>query len=181
MQSLLKRPPFIDEHIVREDITSYELYEIPKLSMDIPTSLICFNSLFSSDDFRNIPPVSGAKEKLQSRKEEGNMLIVVTGRSTQFQERTKERVSQHFPGIFEDFLFANHNTDHEIPKSLLCKQAGIQVMVDDSVDFAQELAQNGIPCFLLDKPRNYQWTADNYPLVYKVPSWSAIDLSLLPY
>jgi phosphoglycolate phosphatase-like HAD superfamily hydrolase len=180
MQSLLKRPPFSEEHIVKEDITSYELYEIPKLSMDKPTSVDCFNHLFASEEFRNIQPVPGAFQKLQEWKSAGHTLIVVTGRSSQFQERTQERVHQHFPGIFEDFIFANHNTDHELPKSMLCKQAGIQMMVDDSLDFAQELVQNAIPCFLLDNPRNRKWSSERYPGVYKVKSRSEIDLSLLP-
>jgi hypothetical protein len=56
--------------------------------------------------------------------------------------------------LFDDFLFASHNTPQEISKVELCKQAGIQVMVEDNPDFVSDLSHHGISCFLLDEPRN---------------------------
>lgn len=79
---------------------------------------------------------------------------MVTGRSEALQEKTKQWISQHFPDIFDDFLFSNCAVADEVPKSQLCKQAGIELMVEDDLDFVKDLVEHSIPCFLLDKPWN---------------------------
>lgn len=106
---------------------------------------------------------------------------MVTGRPTQYQERTQQWIDQHFPQIFDDFLFANVGTESETTKSELCKQAGIEVVIEDNLGFVAELSQAGIPCFLLDKPRNQDYSQENYPNVIKVNSRAEIDLSLLDH
>ena len=90
----------------------------------------------------DIQPVTGAKEKLQQWKSEGKKLIVVTARATQIKERTIERINQYFPDLFDDYVFANIHMKNEVPKSELCKQAGIQIMVEENLDFSAELSQN---------------------------------------
>ena len=67
--------------------------------------------------------------------------------------------------------------ENEVPKFQLCKQAGIQLMVEDNLEFSVELSENGIPCFLLNKPRNSQYSSEKYPGIIKVPSRNEIDLS----
>lgn len=106
---------------------------------------------------------------------------MVTGRPTQYQERTQQWIDQHFPALFDDFLFANVGTESETTKSELCKQAGIEVVIEDNLGFVAELSQAGIPCFLLDKPRNQDYTPERYPNVIKVHSRAEIDLSVLDH
>jgi hypothetical protein len=88
-------------------------------------------------------------------------------------------VHQPFPPLFDDFLFSNHNVANEIPKSLLCKQTGIECMVEDNLDFAMDLSQHHLPCFLLDNPRNQHHLHQNSHII-RVKSRNDIDLSLLP-
>jgi hypothetical protein len=40
----------------------------------------------------------------------------------------------------------------------------------------KELADHGIPCFLLDKPRNQDYTPEKYPWVIKVHTRDEISL-----
>jgi uncharacterized HAD superfamily protein len=87
-------------------------------------------------------------------KTQGHQLVVVTGRATQFEKRTKEWVHQYFPDLFDDFLFTNEMTNQSVPKSEICKQKGIELMIEDRLPTAIELSEHHIPCFLLDKPRN---------------------------
>jgi phosphoglycolate phosphatase-like HAD superfamily hydrolase len=142
MGQILQLPFFVSKGIQRQDITNYEMWAIPIFRLSLEESTQFFWKLFNSDAFWEIQPLAGAREKLQERKSQGHKLIVVTGRPLAFKERTKQRVHQHFPDIFDDFLFSSHNTANEVPKSELCKQAGIQLVVEDNLDFVADLSQH---------------------------------------
>jgi uncharacterized HAD superfamily protein len=108
-------------------------------------------------------PVHGAREQLALRKAQGHQLVVITGRGTHLQEKTIQRVNQYFPDLFDDFLFANEASAQALPKSELCKQRGITLVIEDRSPTVQELADHDIPCFLLDKPRNQDYAPEKYP------------------
>ena len=180
IDQVLKNPLLQKKWITRENVLSYELWENDQFWLTLQEAIELFYDVFTSSKFFDIQPVAGAKEKLQQRKAEGKKLIVVTARATQIKERTIEWINQHFPDLFDDYVFANIHMENEVPKSELCKQAGIQIMIEDNLDFSRELSQNGIPCFLLDKPRNSEYTPEQYPGITKVSSWDDIDLSPIP-
>jgi len=180
LNEVLKNPIFIKNGITKNDIThSYELFENPILSqawIDKKIAMKVYYDLFLSDDFRNIQPVEWALQKLQERKSQGHTFIMITWRAMIIQDKTQQRVQQHFPNIFDSFLFSNHNVENEIPKSELCKQAGVQVMIEDNLDFALEISQHNIPCFLLDKPRNKWYIYPENSQITRVKSWDEITL-----
>jgi uncharacterized HAD superfamily protein len=132
--------------------------------------------LFAADEYRTIQPVSGAREKLQQRKNAGHTLIVITGRPLRLKERTVDWVNQHFPNLFSDFLFSGAYTDQEIDKSELCKQKEIQLVVEDNLFFVADLSKHSVPCFLIDRPRNQDYTPETYPGVIKVHTRDEISL-----
>lgn len=180
MCEILKTSFFVEKGIKREDLICYNLWENPKLGLNFEEAKQVFSDFFDSEQYRNAQPMKWAREKLELRKAQGHQLILVTGREISFKERTVQWVNQHFPLLFDDFLFSNHNTGDKIPKSELCKQLGIQVMVEDYWDFALEVSQKWILCFLLDKPwgRSPNWEQD--PNIINVDSREEIDLSLIP-
>jgi hypothetical protein len=99
----------------------------------------------------------------------------VTARDKPFEEQTRKRVETHFPWIFSDFLFMSQYTENEVPKSQLCKEKWIQLLIDDIVQNIQDVNSLWMPWFLLDKPRN-QWIGDS-ELLHRVYSRDEIDLS----
>lgn len=48
-------------------------------------------------------------------------------------------------------------------------------MIEDNIDFALELAHNGIASFLLEKPWNRQ-RLDEHPLITRVKNWDEVRL-----
>ena len=66
-------------------------------------------------------------------------------------------------------------TENEIPKSQLCKEKWIQVLIDDNTFNIRDMNGVWIPWFLLDKPRN-QWVEDS-ELLHRIYSRDEIDLS----
>jgi hypothetical protein len=112
---------------------------------------------------------------LYERKQQWHKLFVVTARNKPYEGQTRKRVETHFPWIFSDYLFMNIYTENEIPKSQLCKDKWIQVLIDDSANNVHDMNSVWMPCFLLDKPWN-QWVEDT-ELLHRIYSRDEIDLS----
>ena len=175
MDELIKLPPLKSKSINKSDITSYDIYEVKKLWMTLEEAVNLFFSFFESPEYYQCQPVSWAYEKLYERKQAWHKLFVVTARKKPHEEQTMKRVETHFPGIFSDYLFMGQYTENEIPKSQLCKEKWIQVLIDDNTFNIQDMNWIWIPWFLLDKPWN-QWV-ENSELLHRVYSWDEIDLS----
>ena len=175
IDELLKLSPLKEKWIKKSDIDSYELCEVKKLWMTLEDAISLFFWFFESSEYYKTQPVSWAYEKLYEWKQAGHKLFVVTARKKPHEEQTRKRVETHFPWIFSGYLFMWQHTENEIPKSQLCKDKWIQVLIDDNVWNIQDLNNVWIPWFLLDKPRN-QWVEDS-ELLNRVYSRDEIDLS----
>jgi len=175
LDELLKRSPLKEKWIEKPDITSYEIYEVEKVWLTKEDAIQTFYSFFESPEYFQTQPVSWAYEKLYERKQAWHTLFVVTARKKPHEAQTRKRVETHFPWIFSDYLFMSIYTENEIPKSQLCKDKWIQVLIDDSVPNIHDMNSVWMPWFLLDKPRN-QWV-ENSELLHRVYSRDEIDLS----
>ncbi len=154
IDELLKRPPLSEKKVKKSDIYSYYFADVKELDMTHEDSMQAFNSFFRSPDYLLTQPVLWAYEKLSQRKDAWYELYVVTARPFEFEKITRQRVETHFPWIFSDFLFMNIYTDNEVPKSVLCQQKWIQLLIDDNISNIIWVNELWIPWFLLDKPRN---------------------------
>ena len=174
MEEIIKRSPLVEKWIELSDITSYGLFELKKLWIDLEEAVKIFYSFFESEEYHLTQPVSGAYEKLYEWKQQWHRLFVVTWRPKPYEQITKQRVENHFPSIFSGYLFMNQYTENEIPKSVLCKQQWIELLIDDIVQNITDINSIWIPWFLLDKPWN-QWI-ENTNLLHRVYSWDEINL-----
>ena len=175
IDELLKRSPLKEKWIKKSDLISYELCEVEKIWMTLEEAINLFFSFFESPEYMQTQPVYGAYEKLYERKQAWHTLYVVTSRNKPYEKQTRERVEKHFPWIFSDFLFMNIYTENEIPKSQLCLDKWIQLLIDDKWENVQDVNSLWMPGFLLDKPRN-QWIK-NSELLHRVYSRDEINLS----
>ena len=175
LDELLKLSPLKEKWIKKSDITSYEIYEVEKIWMTKEDAIQMFYSFFESPEYFQTQAVSWAYEKLYELKEAWHKLYVVTARNKPYEQETRKRVETHFPWIFSDYLFMNIHTENEIPKSQLCKDKWIQVLIDDSARNIHDMNWVWMPWFLLDKPWN-QWV-ENTELLHRVYSRDEIDLS----
>lgn len=174
INELVKRSPLKEKWIQRSDITSYYLSDVKKIWITLDEAINTFHSFFESPEYYQLQPVFWAYEKLYERKQEWHTLCVVTARNTPYEERTRKWVETHFPWIFSDFLFMNQYTENEIPKSKLCKDKWIQLLIDDNPHNIHDVNSLWMPWFLLDKPWNQN--VENSELLVRVYSWDEIDL-----
>ena len=175
INELLKKSPLKEKWIKRSDITSYYLSDVKKIGVTLEESINLFHSFFESPEYYELQPVFWAYEKLYERKQAWHTLCVVTARNNPYEERTRKRVETHFPWIFSDFLFMNQYTENEIPKSKLCKDKWIQLLIDDNPQNIHDVNSLWMPGFLLDKPRNQN--IENSELLIRAYSWDEIDLN----
>ena len=175
MKEIVKSPILVKKWMKYNDIESYSLFQIERIWLSLEEAVKIFYSLFESKEYPLIQPVSGAYEKLYERKQQWHNLFVVTWRPKPYEQVTRQRVESHFPWIFSDYLFMNQHTENEIPKSVLCKQKWIELLIDDTAQNIIDVNSVWMPWFLLDKPWN-QWVEDS-ELLHRVYSRDEIDLS----
>lgn len=175
INELLNRTPLVEKGIKRNDITSYYLSEVKKIWISQEEAVAAFYSFFESSDYYQTQAVSWAYEKLLERKNQWHKLFVVTARADPYKQKTEEWVESHFPWIFSDYLFMNQYTQNEIPKSELCRQKWIQILIDDNIQNIHDVNSLWMPWILLDKPRN-QWVEDS-ALLKRAYSRDEMDLS----
>ena len=129
----------------------------------------------------SVPPVPDALEGVRKIYELGKKIAIVTARSNKESwkvERTTRWVRSHFSFLDDSIIhFVNHFSTDALPKSTICKEYGISLMIDDAMENAHELTKNGIACVLLEKPWNRHVDFE-HPLLYRAKNWKEILQSL---
>ncbi|KAF9113190.1 hypothetical protein BGX27_002031 [Mortierella sp. AM989] len=150
-------------------------------------SIAKWRLFFDSPYFLKVEPVEGSLETLKLLKSRRYSLVIVTARQQFVADLTKKFVDRHFPGIFESIYFANHYlTEQERltyvskPKSVICRDVHAQLLIDDSLENAAEVAKAGIPVLLFDLQGSYKWNklkdGDKLPdKVTRVNSWKEVQ------
>lgn len=88
---------------------------------------------------------------------------------------TLKQLDKHYPGIFDDIVFVHFYTDKHIPKSEVCRKLGVHYLIEDSLENAMDVAEVGIPVFVLEKPRNSR-RDETHENIYKIQNWKDIIL-----
>lgn len=135
------------------------------------------HEFYNSTEHTTILPVRGAVEALVTMRTKQTHII--TARPKDFSAITLALANQHIPFMSEKFNFTNSiamgdNPSHS--KSDICIELGVEIFIEDSIDFARGVASVGIPVLLFDRPWNQ---TNNLPAnIQRVYSWDEI-VSLL--
>jgi len=121
--------------------------------------------------YREVQPKAEAIEVIQELKDQ-HELVLITSRNVQFpriEEITKEWLEQY--GIVYDRLILNTTPNlHHFSKLEVCLQNGIQIMIEDHHQLAEEIAQT-MPVILFDYPYNRHLESDN---IIRVQTWAEV-------
>ncbi|KAI9489285.1 hypothetical protein BDB00DRAFT_770854 [Zychaea mexicana] len=121
---------------------------------------------YESSHFEQIQPIHDfALEALKMLKKRKFTLVIITSRQQFIAEETKKFVDKHYPGIFESIYFCNLGlSDAEQleyvskPKSAICQEIGVDVLIDDNLDHAVDCAGlEDIEVLLYDRKGQYRW------------------------
>lgn len=164
-----------------DDLSDHNFWEIPGIPLTKEAALGFFAE-FDRDhdpDHASILPVHGSVEAIGELKRRGYELHVITARGDNVRELTRLWISKHFPETFADVHFTNHYSSDEKkkPKSEVCRALGIGLMIEDNIDYALELADNGVRTILLERPWN-RHRSESHAFVRKVKGWQEALLEI---
>lgn len=104
-----------------------------------------------------IAPVKGAREGVQKLKGLSKSLRAITGRSETIRKSTEAWIARELPHMIDDVHFTNvYPSPGEVTRSKgeICLELGIELMIDDSTEFAESCSKQGIPVIIFDTPWN---------------------------
>ncbi len=119
-----------------------------------------------------IKPLLGAKEALLELSKE-HEIKVITSRLEEISDKTEKWLEEHYPDHDFEVHYANHyyGIEHQ-KKSEICQNLGIDILIDDCLEYALECSLEGIKVLLLDNPWNQR---GNLPEnVTRVSDWNNI-------
>ena len=139
--------------LTRDDHTDYSLSKIWDVTPDEAIERV--KVFFESKYFDDVTPVEGAQEGVSQLRAGGHEMVVITSRPSYISGKTMVWIDQYFAGSFNGVYFASHYvTKDNVKKSSVCTGLGVDVMLEDCLQIALELATAKIRVFLLDAPWN---------------------------
>ena len=133
-----------------------------------------FLQFTKSDFFKKLLPFKDAVDavSLLAQKHE---LIVLTSRQTELETETREWIKKYFPNKFKSVHVLNHadwaTKGKTLTKKEVCKKLGVNVLIEDNLDYANECAAENVKAFLI----NYPWNKGECNKgVTRVNSWEEI-------
>ncbi len=128
--------------------------------------------------FENMKPIFGSQEAVKILKQKNN-LAIITSRQDDISEATKRWITKHFPNTFSEIYFANHYSQNGISKTKkqICDHAGIEVLIEDSQEYALECLDPKRRIVLINCPWNKDYKLPQE--IYRVDSWKEIIKSIL--
>ena len=170
-----------NKKVQKEDIKDYYLFKIEELWLTSESAIELFRKVLAEDKEYRLQPV-WAYKKLKSWKEKWNKLKVITARPGDlFKEYTLNWLYKYYPNVFDDVFFASdalikfdNNWKDATKKSVICKNIWVDVMIEDNLEYAQDVVNCDIKTYLITKPWNkdFQETKN----IIRVKSWDEIDI-----
>jgi len=132
------------------------------------------DEFFGTKHLAELSPMAGAIPAMRELKVAGHELYIMTARSDRDVEATELWLTLHFPDVFRGVHYGQSLSDDPAKrrsKAAMCKELGVELMIDDHMKNAVECAAAGIPALLFDQPWNQ---GELPPGVKRVRSWNEI-------
>ncbi len=130
----------------------------------------------TTDHYLQIEPIQGAQSIVSALKKQYEM-HVITSRQHSTLKDTLHWLDRHFPHLFTELHFSSSvyhgRNSRKQSKADICKELGVEFMVEDSLPYAAQRAAQGIPVFLVDF--EYPWNQGKEPAgVKRIKSWDQL-------
>lgn len=121
--------------------------------------------------------IKGALQWVKLLMKNGIKCSIITARNGNDplkRKMTLEWLERYFPEIHSSNIhFVNHYSEQSLPKSAVCKNLGITLLIDDHIDNARDMIAAWFSMILLEKPWNRSITFD-HPNLHRVQDWQEI-------
>jgi uncharacterized HAD superfamily protein len=157
--------------VARKDIISYSIENVWGCTSEEASRKVF--EFYSTAEHDNALPVQGAVEALNELKKDYE-LHLISVRGDQIKDLTIRWINKNFPNYFKSVSLTNQYfgiKEKVRSKADVCKELGIDVMIEDSLPQAKEIAASGRKVLLMDCPWNQSELPENIIRVY---SWGEI-------
>jgi uncharacterized HAD superfamily protein len=156
-----------------EDYKKYEQWYI--WSETLEEALKRLYEFHTSDYGENIKPILYAKDILDKAKE-NNQIFVITARSKNIEKETRDWLEKYYPNIFSKIYFTDNYSkeNKKVTKKGVCDELGIDIFIEDNLQYATECANPERKVYLLDYPWNQSESLPEN--VKRVKDWKEIDI-----
>ncbi len=153
-----------------EEIFDYSFQDILGVSREEIWNLVKGHE--SDEIIINLDLIENSKESIELLNNV-HKIFFITSRNTKIKNTTLLFFEKHFPNHNFKILFSGENWDNgNRSKQEICKDYGIEIFIEDNLDYALDCATNGIKVFLIDKPWNQK---ENLPEnIIRVKDWKDI-------
>jgi len=149
-----------------EDITSFRLWEVG-IGKTKTEAINIIHDFYTSEFYNKMPFVSGAREGILKLCED-NVGCFVSARYSTVRKRTTRLLLQEFPQT--QVFYSKSYIDNGKTKAEICRELGIELMVEDHFDTAIVCYEAGIRTLLFDKP----WNQESNGKLERVHNWREI-------
>ena len=152
-----------------KDIFCFDLCEI--LGCDRKLSYDLADEFYLTEEFENINLVEGASEGIKKLKLEHD-LYFITARPAHVFNKTRGFIFSNFR-VLGDRVISSGDifTGQGKTKDQICKDMGINLIIEDNGKHSLEYAKKGLLVLLLDKPWNQGVSHEN---LFRCYTWSDI-------
>jgi len=133
--------------------------------------------LYRTPEFRDIKPVPGAQQGVAALSKKASLVSLTSRPVAEVGNETRAQIRRYFPKAFPEIHFTRDFASNSKGdgKAEVCKTLGIDIMVDDSFEYAVTCAGQGIETILLDcvwnRERRYGPLPQN---AYRARGWPQI-------
>lgn len=137
---------------VFENIKTYDLDKVVGISPEEARKEL--DEFFHSECFQKVDLMENAKETIDILAEHFE-IVFITSRPLKYKEGTKDHLGYHFGNLdFEIFHSTGSDYEESGSKGEICKDYGVDVMIEDNTKYAKDCAEKGVEVILFDKPWN---------------------------
>ncbi|MBI4896430.1 MAG: hypothetical protein HY832_02680 [Candidatus Aenigmarchaeota archaeon] len=139
--------------LTRDHVVAFDVWDILGGSKEEAKKKI--HEFYETKSFKELQPMQEALSGVKYLSEK-HTLVVITSRSPHLSSLTTEWIKQYFPNTFSNIYFTGHwmNPEIKMKKADVCAQLHVDVMIEDSLEYAQECAEKGTTVLLVDAPWN---------------------------
>lgn len=153
--------------VSKDDFLTYNWKDVWGCSLEEAISV--YRRFIESDFYDNMELVSGSVEGVREISGD-NDLIVITSRDVNYKDRTLSWLKENFGDSFDEVHYSSdfHEENKGLSKGGLCCKLGVDVMVEDNLDYSLDCAKSGIEVVLLNRPWNH---GEGHANIYRCFSW----------
>lgn len=128
---------------------------------------------YNDASFENISPLKHSQDAISTLSKK-HKLTLITARPDFLKSKTLNWIQKHYQTAFSDIHFSyNHYSKYgKLKKYEICQKENINILIEDSPEYAKEVARLGKEAYLIDAPWNK--TKSLPKNVKRVKTWKTI-------